>query len=80
MNMLRKISFSEVCKRLTDEGWGFDVYYGRDLPDCGRPYILRGEYDNGYYGSKTIAISFSHILPEKNRIHHLSEQVRRNGR
>ena len=60
--MLRKISFSEVCKRLTDEGWGFDVYYGRDLPDCGRPYILRGEYDtDGYYGSKTIAISFSHI-------------------
>ena len=24
--MLRKISFSEVCKRLTDEGWGFDIY------------------------------------------------------
>ena len=59
--MLRKISFSEVCKRLTDEGWGFDVYNGR----CpyGGPYTLRGEYDlgSGYYGSKTIAISFSHI-------------------
>ena len=58
--MLRKISFSEVCKRLTDEGWGFDIYNGR----CpyGGPYTLRGEYDtDGYYGSKTIAISFSHI-------------------
>lgn len=58
--MLRKITFSEVCKRLTDEGWGFDVYNGR----CpyGGPYTLRGEYDSfGYYSSKTIAISFSHI-------------------
>ena len=57
--MLRKISFSEVCKRLTDEGWGFDTYNGR----CpyGGPYTLRGEYDSGYYGCKTIAISFSHI-------------------
>ena len=58
--MLRKISFSEVCKRLTDEGWGFDVYNGR----CpyGGPYTLRGEYDTEYcYGSKTIAISFSHM-------------------
>ena len=60
--MLRKISFSEVCKRLTDEGWGFDIYNGRNLPECGRPCTLRGEYDtNGYYGSKTIAIKFSHI-------------------
>lgn len=57
--MLRKISFSEVCKRLTDEGWGFDVYNGR----CpyGGPYTLRGEYDSGYYSSKTIAICFPHI-------------------
>lgn len=57
--MLRKISFSEVCKRLTDEGWGFDVYNGR----CpyGGPYTLRGEYDSSYYGCKTIAISLSHI-------------------
>ena len=57
--MLRKISFSEVCKRLTDEGWGFDVYNGR----CpyGGPYTLRGEYDSGYYSSKTIAICFHHI-------------------
>ena len=58
--MLRKITFSEVCKRLTDEGWGFNVYNGR----CpyGGPYTLRGEYDiDGYYGSKTIAIRFSHI-------------------
>lgn len=60
--MLRKISFSEVCKRLTDEGWGFDIYNGRNLPECGRPCTLRGEYDtDGYYGSKTIAIRFSHI-------------------
>lgn len=60
--MLRKISFSEVCKRLTDEGWGFDIYNGRNLPECGRPCTLRGEYDTEYYyGSKTIAIRFSHI-------------------
>ena len=60
--MLRKISFSEVCKRLTDEGWCFDIYNGRNLPECGRPCTLRGEYDTlGYYGSKTIAIRFSHI-------------------
>ena len=58
--MLRKISFSEVCKRLTDEGWGFDVYNGRR--PYGGPYTLRGEYDTEYcYGSKTIAISFSHM-------------------
>lgn len=59
--MLRKITFSEVCKRLTDEGWGFNVYNGR----CpyGGPYTLRGEYDTDghYYSSKTIAIMFSHI-------------------
>ena len=60
--MLRKITFSEVCKRLTDEGWGFDIYNGRNLPESGRPCTLRGEYDtDGYYGSKTIAIRFSHI-------------------
>lgn len=60
--MLRKISFSEVCKRLTDEGWGFDIYNGHNLPECGRPCTLRGEYDTEYYyGSKTIAIRFSHI-------------------
>lgn len=59
--MLRKISFSEVCKRLTDEGWGFDIYNGR-CPYVGGPYTLRGEYDTEYcYGSKTIAISFSHM-------------------
>lgn len=59
--MLRKITFSEVCKRLTDEGWGFNVYNGR----CpyGGPYTLRGEYDTDghYYSSKTIAIMFSHM-------------------
>ena len=58
--MLRKITFSEVCKRLTDEGWGFNVYNGR----CpyGGPYTLRGEYDtDGHYSNKTIAIMFSHI-------------------
>lgn len=60
--MLRKISFSEVCKRLTDEGWGFDIYNGHNLPECGCPCTLRGEYDTEYYyGSKTIAIRFSHI-------------------
>lgn len=64
--MLRKISFSEVCKRLTDEGWGFDIYngYNTGFGPCTlrSPCTLRGEYDtDGYYGSKTIAIRFSHI-------------------
>ena len=56
--MLRKITFSEVCQRLTDEGWDYHMTTGR----CPiGPYTLRGEYDNGLYGCKTIAIRLSHI-------------------
>jgi hypothetical protein len=58
MNMLRKISFSEVCQRLTDEGWDYDMYSGRCLIG---PYTLRGEYDEGCYGCKSIMIRFNHI-------------------
>lgn len=56
--MLRKITFSEVCKRLSDEGWDYNMATGR----CPiGPYTLRGEYDNGHYGCKQIFIRLSHI-------------------
>jgi hypothetical protein len=58
MNMLRKISFSEVCKRLTDEDWDFDMCTGRSPAG---PYSLRGEYDGGCYGCQSIVIRFCHI-------------------
>lgn len=56
--MLRKITFSEVCKRLSDEGWDYDLSTGRSPIG---PYTLRGEYDNGHYGCKSIAIRLSDI-------------------
>lgn len=56
--MLCKITFSEVCKRLSDEGWDYDLTSGRSPIG---PYTLRGEYDNGYYGCKSIAIRLSDI-------------------
>lgn len=56
--MLRKISFNEVGKRLTDEGWDYDMYSDRCLIG---PYTLRGEYDGGCYGCKSIVIRFNHI-------------------
>lgn len=56
--MLRKITFSEVCKRLSDDGWDYNTATGR----CPiGPYTLRGEYDNGHYGCKQICIRLSHI-------------------
>ena len=56
--MLRKITFSEVCKRLSDEGWNYNMTSGR----CPiGPYTLRGEYDIGHYGCKSIVIRLSHI-------------------
>lgn len=67
--MLRKITFSKVCKRLTDEGWDYNTATGR----CPiGPYTLRGEYDNDLYGCKTILIRFSH-LPSFHEVH--SEKI-----
>lgn len=57
--MLRKITFSEVCKRLSDEGWDYDLLSTGRSPIG--PYTLRGEYDNGHYGCKSIEIRLSDI-------------------